>query len=228
MRPSPLLRGGVGLLLHDDPGILRRDGGRAVLGQMRGAAAPISGAVSAGRWGGRDRDRGGAGRRAGTSSPSRRTGDGRRRTVNPRGRAVMTRIAPIIALTLLASRGLAAQDTTTATKAAAPAAAVEVTEAVVAKTVVDRQPQDTGSTFTADVGQVVCWTKVGGAEGSSIHHVWFHGDTQVGDVELQVGGSPWRTWSRKTVPADWTGAWHVEVRDAAGTVLKRIDFTVGQ
>jgi len=30
------------------------------------------------------------------------------------------------------------------------------------------------------------------------------------------------------VPADWTGAWHVEVRDAAGTVLKRLDFTVGQ
>ena len=112
--------------------------------------------------------------------------------------------------------------------AATPAAAVEVTEAVVAKTVVDRQPQDTGSTFTADVGQVVCWTKVGGAEGSSIHHVWFHGDTQVGDVELQVGGSPWRTWSKKSVPADWTGAWHVEVRDAAGTVLKRLDFTVGQ
>jgi hypothetical protein len=147
----------------------------------------------------------------------------------------MTRIAPIIALALL-TRSLAAQDTT---KAAAPppppapaaaseGGAIDVTDAVVAKTVVDRQPQDTGSTFTADVGQVVCWTKVSGAAGASIHHVWFHGDTQVGDVELQVGGSPWRTWSKKTVPADWTGAWHVEVRDAAGTVLKRIDFTVGQ
>lgn len=146
----------------------------------------------------------------------------------------MMRIAPIIALALV-TRGLAAQDTTKAAApspspapAAAPAAAVDVAEAVVAKAVVDRQPQDTGSTFPADVGQVVCWTKVAGAGGASIHHVWFHGDTQVGDVELQVGGSPWRTWSKKTVPADWTGAWHVEVRDAAGAVLKRIDFTVGQ
>jgi len=86
----------------------------------------------------------------------------------------------------------------------------------------------TSSAFPADVGQLISWTKLEGAGGSSIHHVWFHGDTQVGDVELQVGGSPWRTWSRKTVPPDWTGAWHVEVRDAAGTVLKRIDFTVGQ
>ena len=147
----------------------------------------------------------------------------------------MTRIASIIALSLLAARGLSAQDTTKAaapapapTAAPATAAAVDVAEAVVAKSVVDRQPQDTGTTFPVDVGQVVCWTKVSGAEGASIHHVWFHGDTQVGDVELQVGGSPWRTWSKKTVPADWTGAWHVEVHDAAGTVLKRIDFTVGQ
>ncbi len=147
----------------------------------------------------------------------------------------MTRITPFIALALLGTRGLAAQDTTKAAApppapapAAAPGAAVDVAEAVVAKAVVDRQPQDTGSTFPADVGQLVCWTKVSGAGGASIHHVWFHGDTQVGDVELQVGGSPWRTWSKKTVPADWTGAWHVEVHDAAGTVLKRIDFTVGQ
>src|SRR6266550_3866769 len=130
----------------------------------------------------------------------------------------MKRMAMIAASALLLGRGLAAQDTTKAAAPApapapAPAAAtpsVTVVEAVVAKSVLDRQPQDTGAAFPADVGQLNCWTKV------------------EGDGELQVGGSPWRTWSRKTVPADWTGAWHVEVRDAAGTVLKRIDFTVGQ
>ena len=142
----------------------------------------------------------------------------------------------IAALALLLAQGLAAQDTTHAAAPAAapaapaaPAASVSVAEAVVARSVVDRVPQDTGTAFPADVGQVVLWTKVSGATvATTIHHVWFHGDTQVGDVELAVGGSPWRTWSKKTVPADWTGAWHVEVRDAAGTVLKRIDFTVGQ
>ena len=150
----------------------------------------------------------------------------------------MKRIGTIVVLAVLAGRGVAAQDTTqapqpppTPTAAPAPAAAaaaVTVDEAVVARSVLERQPQDTGSTFPPDVGQVVCWSKVTGAGGTSVHHVWFHGDTQVGDVELQVGGSPWRTWSKKTVPADWTGAWRVEIRDAAGTVLKRIDFTVGQ
>jgi hypothetical protein len=140
----------------------------------------------------------------------------------------MKRIATAVALSLLVAPGLVAQDTTHAAAPAPAAAEVTVDEAVVARSILDRQPQDTGSAFPADVGQLICWTKVTGAGGASIHHMWFHGDTQVGDVELQVGGSPWRTWSRKTVPVDWTGAWHVEVRDAAGTVLKRLDFTVGQ
>jgi len=126
---------------------------------------------------------------------------------------------------------VAAQDTTARpapAPAPAPAASAVSVEAVVARSVVDRAPQDTGSAFPADVGQLVLWTKVSGATGSTIHHVWFHGDTEVGNVELAVSTSPYRTWSRKTVPADWTGPWHVEIRDGAGAVVKRIDFTVGQ
>lgn len=148
----------------------------------------------------------------------------------------MQRLELLLA-TLCAAAPLAAQDTTKANPpAAAPAAApaasgLTLDDAVIAKAVADHAPQDSGTTFPADVGQLICFTRIsGGSAGSpgAIHHVWFHGDTQVADVTLNVAGSPWRTWSRKTVPADWTGAWHVEVRDAGGTVLKRLDFTVGQ
>jgi hypothetical protein len=144
----------------------------------------------------------------------------------------MKRIAVALGLACaVASLGRAQQDTTkpAAPAATTPAASLSV-EAVVAKTVMDRMPQDTGVAFPPDVGQLWLWTKVTGApEGAEtvIHHVWFHGDEQVGDVELRVGGSPWRTYSRKTIPAEWTGPWHVEVRDASGAVLTRIDFTVG-
>jgi len=138
----------------------------------------------------------------------------------------------LLALVLMlgfASR-LGAQDTTAAAAAAAaprPAQDVSV-DAVLARNVMDRAPQDTGTAFPADVGSVVLWTRVTGADGQTLSHVWFYGDTDVGNVPLTIGGSPWRTWSRKTIPAEATGAWHVEVRDAAGNVLKRIDFTVGQ
>jgi hypothetical protein len=130
---------------------------------------------------------------------------------------------------------LAAQDTTkqaasppaAPAPAAAPAANVRV-EAVLARSVADRAPQDTGTAFPDSVSTVVLWMRVTGANGQTLHHVWFHGDDQVGDIPLTIGGSPWRTWSRKQVPADAKGGWHVEIRDDAGTVLKRIDFTVGQ
>lgn len=136
-------------------------------------------------------------------------------------------LTPVLVLGLVSS--LAAQDSTARPAAPPPAPASDVTvEAVLARTLVDRAPQDTGSAFPDSVGTVVLWMRVTGANGQTLHHVWFHGDDQVGDVPLTIGGSPWRSWSRKTVPADATGAWHVEIRDEAGTVLKRIDFTVGQ
>ena len=138
----------------------------------------------------------------------------------------LTRIAIALAFALGNADLLAAQDSTVAPPSATPS--ITVMQAVMAKSLVDRVPQDTGSTFPAAVGQLVCWTKIsGGSAGTRIHHVWFHGDTQVRDVELTVGGSPWRTWSRKTVPADATGAWHVEIRDASGNMVRRVDFTVG-
>jgi hypothetical protein len=136
----------------------------------------------------------------------------------------MKTMLPVALLLGLAS-GLAAQDTTAAAPAAQSTATVE---AVLARSVLDRVAQDTGVAFPAEVGTLVLWMRVTGGEGQTLNHVWFYGDTEVGNVPLSIGGSPWRTWSRKTIPMEATGAWHVEIRDAAGTVLKRIDFTVGQ
>lgn len=133
-----------------------------------------------------------------------------------------------VAMLLGLTSSLAAQDTTAASPAAPAAQSTATVEAVLARSVLDRAPQDTGVAFPADVGQLVLWMRVTDGSGQTLNHVWFYGDTEVGNVPLSIGGSPWRTWSRKTVPMEATGAWHVEIRDAAGSVLKRIDFTVGQ
>lgn len=140
-------------------------------------------------------------------------------------------LAPMVLWGLVGT--LAAQDTSKTAAPPAPTAPTQASpaitvDAVLARAVADRAPQDTGSAFPDSIGSVVLWMRVSGANGQTLHHVWFHGDDQVGDVALTVAGSPWRTWSRKTIPADAKGGWHVEIRDAAGTVLKRIDFTVGQ
>jgi hypothetical protein len=131
-----------------------------------------------------------------------------------------------LVLALGSAAGLAAQDSTAAP---VPTPRLTVAEALIAKSIVDRVPQDTGAAFPADVGQVVCWTKItDGPAGATIHHVWFHGNTQVRDVALTIGGSPWRTWSRKNIPAGAAGAWHVEVRDPGGNMIRRVDFTIGE
>lgn len=135
----------------------------------------------------------------------------------------MKTILPVVLLFGLAS-GLAAQDP----MAAAPAQNSATVEAVLARSVLDRVAQDTGVAFPADVGTLALWMRVTGGDGQTLNHVWFYGDTEVGNVPLTIGGSPWRTWSRKTIPMEATGAWRVEIRDAAGTVLQSIHFTVGQ
>jgi len=129
------------------------------------------------------------------------------------------------AATMAIAAPLTAREATTIQQSA-QAAQISV-EAVVARNVVDRMPVDTGTAFPVEVGNLVLWMRVTGADGQVLHHVWFWGGTELGNVPLNVGGSPWRAWSRKVVMPEMTGRWHVEVRDASDKVLKRIDFTVG-
>jgi len=100
-------------------------------------------------------------------------------------------------------------------------------EAEVAEGVVDREPQNPSTEFPTDVGQVTLWTRVSGAEGTTIQHVWIY-DGMEFPVSLEIGGSPWRTWSTKQIPPEWAGAWRVEIRDAGGNAAATVNFTVGQ
>ncbi len=98
-------------------------------------------------------------------------------------------------------------------------------EAAVARAIEDRMPVDTASVFGADVGTVWLWSRISGADGQTISHVWRHGEKEW-PITLSVNGSPWRTFSSKVIPPEWTGEWSVEVRDESGKVLKRLRFTV--
>ena len=103
-----------------------------------------------------------------------------------------------------------------------------VPESSVATMVVDRMPTGSAMTFPANVERLYVWTRIQGAAGeTTIHHVWIQGDVERANIELRIGGSPWRTWSNKAIMSDWTGDWRVEVRDDRGNVLETIRFTVG-
>jgi hypothetical protein len=108
-----------------------------------------------------------------------------------------------------------------AVQPAQQAASVEI---VVGKSIASGVAADTASSFDGTVGQVAGWTRVTGlAAGSKITHLWIHGGDST-KVELNVGGSPWRTYSRKSVTS---GNWTLEVWSADGTKLGSRTFKVG-
>lgn len=111
-------------------------------------------------------------------------------------------------------------------KAGPKAGGAAVADAKLGTGVVDREPQGVAESFKADVGKVYCWTKVTGAEGTEITHAWYKGEERMAEVKLSVKYPSTRTWSAKTIPADGTGDWRVDVIAADGTVLKSLPFKV--
>ncbi len=68
------------------------------------------------------------------------------------------------------------------------------------------------------------WTRVEGGSGQTIHHVWLREGVEATRLSLKLGGSPWRTYSSKTLWPESAGNWAVEARDETGRVLARREF----
>ena len=104
---------------------------------------------------------------------------------------------------------------------------LQVEVGAVAKDVVDRVPMEAGSSFPASVGKLFYFTKVTGAlQPTHVTHVWSFDGTERARVELEVNSPSWRTYSSKNIESHETGAWRVEVIDAAGNVLQTVNFEV--
>jgi cytoskeletal protein RodZ len=99
---------------------------------------------------------------------------------------------------------------------------ITVSEFGVGRRIVNRRLEDSGRSF--EEGSVVFFQTrvVGGERGEQVRHVWLRDGRAVQTVDLQLGGSHWRTHSRKTL---WgAGPWAVEARDRTGRVLARAEF----
>ena len=112
---------------------------------------------------------------------------------------------------------------------AATAADLQVEDAAVCTDVVDRQPVDSGTSFSVSTGRLYCFTRIVGAQDpTQVVHAWYFGDEERARVTLSVGGSNWRTYSSKQVQEHEIGAWRVEVLDADGNLLETVAFDVTQ
>lgn len=107
------------------------------------------------------------------------------------------------------------------------ASSLTVEDVAVGTGVVDRVLSGSSDKFSAEVGDLVCFTRVmGAAEGDSIKHRWYRGGKLMADISLDVKPGRWRTWSEKSIPVGATGEWKVEIVGPDGLVLKTVDFKV--
>jgi hypothetical protein len=104
---------------------------------------------------------------------------------------------------------------------------VKVEEIVFCTAVQDRAPAGADTAFASTVENVCCFVKVaGGADTTSITHVWYYMDREMARVELAVKARTWRTWSSKKIAPEWQGAWRVDVLGPAGEVLRSATFAI--
>lgn len=102
------------------------------------------------------------------------------------------------------------------------AKALKVVQAQLGKDVQNKHLVDTTAIFTVNE-KAYLWMRISGGPADSITVTWKTGD-QSYPSKLNVGGSPWRTWSYKTLYT--AGDWTVTVTDAAGNTLKEMSFKV--
>jgi hypothetical protein len=106
-------------------------------------------------------------------------------------------------------------------------AGFKVENMVFCSSIQDRQPVGADTAFADTVGSVYCFTRiVGGADTSSVDHVWYFDGKEMTAVTLPVKSSAWRTWSVKKIGREQKGTWRVDVKSPSGEVLKSAEFVV--
>jgi hypothetical protein len=110
--------------------------------------------------------------------------------------------------------------------AAVKSGAITISGSAVCTAIADRMPEGTAVEFTKDTPKIYYWTKIEGGEGAEVKHVWYAGETVIGEVPLKITTPSFRTWSSKTVYPGLEGDLSVAVVDAEGNVLKKDAFKI--
>lgn len=108
------------------------------------------------------------------------------------------------------------------------AAGLRITEMAVTTKIVKGNPIDSVHRISsASVKELFCFTRINTEEDqeTTIKHIWYQNNEKVGESELPVKGTRWRTYSKKVVEKGRSaGDWRVEALDSDGNVLKTVKF----
>jgi hypothetical protein len=106
---------------------------------------------------------------------------------------------------------------------------LKVSEMTVTTRIVRRNPVDSVRRISAASAKTLyCFTRVAAPddEERSISHIWYRNGEAMGEYELPVRGSRWRTYSKMVIEKGMRGAWRVDALDDGGKLLKSVSFTM--
>jgi hypothetical protein len=106
---------------------------------------------------------------------------------------------------------------------------LKVAEMTVTTRIVRRNPVDSVRRISAASAKTLyCYTRLAAPddEERTIYHVWYRNGEEMGEYELPVRGSRWRTYSRKVIEKGMRGVWRVDALDDEGNLLKSVEFTM--
>jgi len=106
---------------------------------------------------------------------------------------------------------------------------LKVSEMTVTTRIVRRNPVDSVRRISAASAKTLyCYTRVAAPddEERSISHVWYRNGEAMGEYELPVRGSRWRTYSKMVIEKGMRGSWRVDALDDEGKLLKSVSFTM--
>jgi hypothetical protein len=104
---------------------------------------------------------------------------------------------------------------------------LKIARLVLGTGVENREPVGVSETFPASIEKVYCFLEATDiSQDTEVSFVWYHGEKEMGKTTLPLKmGSRWRTYASKNL-GELKGEWKVEIRDAAGNVLKDVQFKV--
>ena len=112
-------------------------------------------------------------------------------------------------------------------RAQSEAGDLKITEMAVTTKIVKGNPIDSvWRISSSSVKALYCFTRIAAPEDTDtkIKQIWYLNDEVVGEYELPVKGSRWRTYSKKEVEKGVSGQWRCEARDSEGKLLKSVSF----
>ncbi len=102
-----------------------------------------------------------------------------------------------------------------------------IARAVVGTGVENLEPLGSAETFPASAEKVYCFIEATNiSKDTEITFVWYHGDKEMLKFNTALKAGPkWRTYAHKNLYGQ-KGNWKVEIKDAAGKVIKEVTFKV--